>query len=546
MANISTDKSMHGRAGGLFVVMAVAFIGLSVRLFTVQVWANERYEKWRDDQSAAVVDVRAVRGPICCRRGEYVAISVPVPSIFAVPKQVRDPAAISAALGFDVRPKLDPAKQFVWLKRRATEAEAAKVVRMEGIGVRTEYLRRYPNGPLLAHVLGMTTIDDEGAEGLEAALNRLLVGNASREAIVVDGARRKLSFPDLPATGLDVQLTIDMALQRIVEEELDRACAEKRPKWAVVVAMDPKTGAILALANRPVFDPNERVGDPRVHQNLAVMAPYEPGSTWKPFCVAGALEERLLTPKTLIDCEMGIWKYGPRVLHDHHPYGRLSVSDVISKSSNIGAAKVGVLLGRERLWKWADAFGFGTRTGIELPLEDGGRLVPLGKWSVYTTTSVPMGHEISVTVLQLVTAMSAIANGGKLMRPYVVQRTTGPAGEELWRAKPEVARVVLSPETSAMMRDMLAEVVKTGTGGKAKIDGVSVAGKTGTTQKIDPVTRQYTHEKFISSFVGFAPAEAPKVCIAVVIDEPQGEYYGGAVAAPVVGNILKRGLPHLK
>jgi len=519
------------RGGVVFVALGFIFIGLSVRLFAIQVADHEGYAAKRDAHRTGFIDVRPPAGTITDARGEALAVSVAVPSIFRIPPP---PTPV-------VEGPPEPRRHFEWVIRRATDADVARIKGMPGYGVRTEYVRRYPQGTVAAHVLGLRNIDDVGIEGLERSLDRAIGTRPHRGQIEVDALRVKLSYPDPLPGGADVQLTIDLVLQRIVEEELDAAVAQYRPKWASVVVMDPHTGAVLALANRPTFDPNAPVTDPRSHQNLALSAPYEPGSTLKPFIVAGALEEKLIGPRTMIDCEMGLWRHGARVLHDHHPYGSLTVADVVVKSSNIGAAKIGALtLGKLRLRKWASAFGFGRRTGVEMPLEDPGRLVALSRWSEFTNTSVPMGHEISCTVLQLTAAMSAIANGGKLMRPYVVARVGGaeagrPPGVE-----------ILSKKTCEQMREMLAEVVKSGTGQKASIPGVQVAGKTGTTQKVDPATRQYTHERHIASFAGFAPAEDARLCLAVVIDEPQGAYYGGAVAAPVVANIIRRSLPHLK
>jgi cell division protein FtsI (penicillin-binding protein 3) len=256
----------------------------------------------------------------------------------------------------------------------------------------------------------------------------------------------------------------------------------------------------------------------------------------------------LIRPDSMIDCENGLWHVGPRTLHDHHPYAKISLTDVIKFSSNIGAAKVGAqILGQKRLWEAMKRWGFGEKTGVDLPAEDSGLLFPLSRWTVYSETSVPMGHEISVTPLQLATAMSAIANGGTLYRPYVIRRIASTDGTILVDHGPQAVRRVIGEKASREMIEILKSVVAEGTGKKAAAPGVVVAGKTGTSQKIDPRTKQYTHEKYIASFVGFAPADDAKLCIAVVLDEPQGgSYYGGAVAAPVVGRIIQRGLVYAK
>jgi cell division protein FtsI (penicillin-binding protein 3) len=419
----------------------------------------------------------------------------------------------------------------------------------EKIGLRTEYLRVYPHGTDLAAVLGHDAEEAAHLEGQERALSKYLHQPPRRIPISHDGKQQVTSIPSLALVTTEAFLTVDLLLERIVEDALDEACAEHRPKWAVAVAMNPQTGEILALANRPTYDPNH-AGDARADARLnrVVTFPYEPGSTLKPFTCAYALDLDLVRPDTVIDCENGLWHHGPRTLHDHHPYAKLPVSDVIKFSSNIGAAKVGALiLGQKRLYECMKRWGFGERTGVDMPAEDPGLLFPLSRWTIYSETSVPMGHEISVTPIQLCAAMSAIANGGTLYKPYIVRRVTSTDGAVIVDNGPEAVRRVIGPKAAREMVEILEGVVKDGTGKKAAVPGVRVAGKTGTTQKIDPRTRQYTHEKYIASFVGFAPAEDPKLCIAVVLDEPQGgSYYGGAVAAPVVGKILQRGLVYAK
>jgi cell division protein FtsI (penicillin-binding protein 3) len=384
---------------------------------------------------------------------------------------------------------------------------------------------------------------------MERTLSKFLNQPAKRMTVTVDGRQQITSMPSMALITTEATLTIDLLLQRIVEEALEEACAEHRPKWAVAVAMDPRTGEVLALANRPTYDPNH-AGDAKADAriNRVVTFPYEPGSTLKPFTCAYALDLGLVRPDTMIDCENGQWKHGPRILHDHDTYAKLSLADVIKKSSNIGAAKVGALiLGQKRLYECMKRWGFGERTGVDMPAEDPGLLFPLSRWTIYSETSVPMGHEISVTPLQLCAAMSAIANGGTLYKPFVVRRVASTDGAVVVDNGPEAVRRVINPKAAKEMTEILEGVVKEGTGKKAAVPGVRVAGKTGTSQKIDPKTHQYTHEKYIASFVGFAPAEDPKLCIAVVLDEPQGgSYYGGAVAAPVVGKILQRGLIYAK
>ena len=552
------------RARVVLVVMTLLFSGIVFRLYDLQVASHENYRRVREDQSRGIVDQRRPRGTIFDARGDALAISVPVASVAGVPSRVSNldetVRRLAPVLGLE---RIDLCKllsktrtgadgqsrpaDFVWLRRHVSPEIAAKVraLNLPCVLLSPEYDRSYPQGKLLAHVIGHSDIDDRGGEGLERKLEDQLGGQRRREEVDVDGRRRTLEWPDSPAGGADVHLTIDAQFQRVVEEALDAACDRHKPSWAVAIAIDPRTGAILALANRPSYDPNDPGPGPAL-RNLAVAAPYEPGSTWKAFTVAGALEAGVVTPTMVFDCEMGAWKHGARTLHDHDPFGRLSVTGIVAHSSNIGAAKIGVKLGQEKLWTIADAFGFGRKTGVDLPSESKGMLRPLSKWDIYSITSVPMGHEISVTPLQLVVAFSAIANGGSLMRPYVVERIVGSDGTLRAKAEPTVVRRAVSERVAAELRRMLREVVKTGTGDKAAVEGLEVAGKTGTTQKVDPATGRYTKGRYISSFVGFAPAEGARVCVAVILDEPHGAYYGGTVAAPVVGEILKNGMKFVR
>ena len=555
------------RATAVFIVLTLLFSGIVFRLYDLQILGHEKYREARDGQSRGVVDQRRPRGSIYDAHGDVLALSVPVDSVAAAPSRVADPEAaaskLAPALGMDKaevsrllrRTRTDAQGvarpvDFVWIRRHvsADRAESVRRLNLPGIFLKSEYDRVYPQGNLLSHVLGLVKIEDKGREGsggLEQALDADLQGGRSRSPVKVDGRRRATSWPEAPSAGADVHLTIDSQLQHVVEDALDAACERHRPTWAVAIAIDPRTGAILALANRPAYDPNKPDKDAGF-RNLAVYEQYEPGSTWKVFTVAGALAAGVVTPSTVFDCEMGAWRHGARVLHDHDPFGRLSVTGIIVESSNIGVAKVGIKLGPKRLWEAADAFGFGRRTGVDLPSESKGILHPLDKWNSFSITSVPMGHEISVTPLQLAVAFAAIANGGSVMRPYVVDRLVGADGSLLRRAEPKVVRRAVPERVAAELRRMLLETVKSGTGTKAAVEGLEVAGKTGTTQKVDPATGRYTHRLYTSSFVGFAPAEGARICVAVILDEPKGEYYGGAVAAPVVGEILKNGMKFVR
>lgn len=564
------DPNMRRRAGVLCAAFAAVFFGLVLRLWSLQIAGHEEAARARHRQASGWQAYEAPRGEIRDARGEILAVSVPVVSVWADPSAIDDPVAaaglLAPALGLRedfVWGRLsDRERRFAWLKREVSPAEAAAVRALlerapfkparrsplPKVGFATEFARRYPHGPLAAQVLGFLSKDEGKNEGIERAYDAHLNGGRRVVPIDRDGRRQVLGGAPLESAGAAVVLTLDLAFQRIVEEELDAACAEFRPRWAVAIAIDPRTGAILAVANRPSFDPNQPGRSSLdTRRNRAVTDPYEPGSTFKAFVVALALDQGLVRPETVFDCENGLWIYGPRRLKDHKPYGKLMLREAFKVSSNVAAAKLGALvLGRARLHGGLKAFGFGDRTGADLPAEDDGRLLPISRWNLFSDTSVPIGHEVAVTPLQLVSAMAAIANGGTLYRPYAVARIVAADGTVLAAAGPHALRRVVGEKAARETIEMLKAVVREGTGKKAQVPGIEVAGKTGTTQKIDPRTRQYTHEKYISSFVGFAPADEAKVCVAVILDEPQGAYYGGAVAAPVVGKIIQRGLVHLK
>ncbi|MBI3854241.1 MAG: penicillin-binding protein 2 [Planctomycetes bacterium] len=567
------DQSSRRRAAVLHVFFCVIFLSLITRLYCVQIRAHERQLGLRDAQTRGTLTVDTPPGTIYDKNGQILAVSTPTKAVWVNPSVIADKEAAAKALA-PVLGMIEPllldqlsgrhGRKFTLLKHRLTPGEIAGVERLltlppfsrkdkrdseVKLGFKTEYQRVYPQGSKLAAVLGHDSLEPGQKEGLERSLSQFLDQPARTIHISRDGKQQILGTGDLDLDSTQAVLTIDLLLQNIVEEELEAACAEHHPKWAVAVVMNPRTGEILALANRPTYDPN-KPGEARAEARLnrVVTFPYEPGSTLKPFTCAYALDLGLIRPETMIDCENGLWHHGPRTLHDHHPYAKITLADVIKFSSNIGAAKVGALtLGQKRLYECMKRWGFGERSGVDLPAEDSGLLFPLSKWTIYSETSVPMGHEISVTPLQLCAAMSAIANGVTLYRPYVVRRVSSTGGALIVDNGPQAVRRVIGEKSSKEMIEILEGVVKEGTGKKAAVAGVRVAGKTGTSQKIDPRTKQYTHEKYIASFVGFAPADDAKLCIAVVLDEPQGgSYYGGAVAAPVVGKIIQRGLVHAK
>ncbi len=555
------SSQVRKRAGVVFSSLLLLFGFLALRLYAIQIEKHSDHLKRKDDQSNSYVDRTHPRGMILDRDDRVLALSISVPSVWADPGRVTPEMILdlSDALQLDAdklaqtlsprRVGVSSPRRFAWVKREVSLVESNRVenllekygVRRGAFGLRSEYVRRYPEGSLASHVLGFAS-DSSGGEGVERIMHDLLQGGVIRQDVRVDGKRRIVGGRASEVGLAKVSLTIVSEIQDIVEEELLLAFEAHQPKWATAVVMQPSTGAILALANLPSFDSN-RPGEspPGDRRNRALTDPYPPGSTMKVIISAGALEEGKVSPSTVFDCESGLWRYRGRTLHDHHPYEKLTLTEVLLKSSNIGAAKLGALfLGKKGLDHWIRKFGFGAKTGIDLPAENGGVFRPMEEWTSYSLTSLPIGQEISVTPVQLVNAMSVIANGGWLMRPRVVRRVIREDGTIL-RDSPAVrVRRVISETTARKMRKILSLVVKEGTGRRAQVEGVPVGGKTGTTELID---RHGTKYAWVASFAGFAPVEDPRLCIAVILAEPAGEEHsGGKVAAPVVGNILRRAL----
>lgn len=557
------------RADWAFVALGLAGVALVVRLYTCQVTHHAEAREAAARQATETQTLPAQTGAIVDRLGRPLAISLPVQSICAEIPFVEDPdeaaRLIAPALGLDeesLRVELtglapddkgqvpSVPRKFAWIKRRVNEDEALEVKRfhLAGIEFRDEFRRSYPNGELLSQLLGCRGIDQQPLDGMEQSCDQWLRGHDGEQLVGRDAMGRTILLelePRVkPVPGNDVSLTLDLVIQQIAEEELEAACAEYKPECAMAIVLDPHTGEILASAVRPTFDPNRGDAPPASRRNRVVTDPYEPGSTMKPFIASWIFQEGLGSPSTRINCMNGIFRYRGRTLHDHHPYGMLSIEEVISKSSNIGAAQLGLRLESARLQKCLSAFGFGTTTGSGLPGEDRGRVTPAARWSYYTTTSVPMGHEINATVLQLARAYCTFANGGDLVWPHIVKRVTDPDGQAVAEAVPTVLRRVLKPEVVKQMVAIMSKVVSEGTGTKARLPDIALAGKTGTAQKID-ANGQYRHDAHVSSFIAFAPVEDPRALALVLLDSPQGEYYGGTVAAPACAHILDRTVKYL-
>ena len=445
-------------------------------------------------------------------------------------------------------------RSFEWVQRKISskEAEQIKALQLPGIFFLKENRRFYPNSQLAAHLIGFVGLDSKGLEGIEFQYDALLNGKNRVWAAARDALGREIAMGKLPFEKEDhyrnIVLTIDKPIQHITEAELDRGVEKWGAKGGMAIAMDPLTGKILAMASYPTFNPNQFIQSrSKSWRNGAVSDVFEPGSLFKVFLAAAALEEHVVRPSDSFHCENGSYTVYDRTIHDTSKHGWLTFQQIIKFSSNIGASKVGEKMGKERFYRYISAFGFGEKTGINLPGEGKGILRHPRYWPPVALDTISFGQGISVTGIQLVTALSAIANGGFLMKPYVVEKITNEKGEVVQSFQPETIRKVVSGETAKKVTMLLkATTEKGGTGEGAVPAGYEVAGKTGTAQKVDSLLGGYSENRYISGFMGFAPAEAPKIALLVVIDEPQGGNYGGVVAAPIFKAIMEKVLPYLQ
>ena len=548
------------------------------RLFIVQWKQADELANYATRQQLTEVTVSARPADIVDRSGRLLATTIVSQSLFVNPQrlEVSDEFIVDLAetLSIDAdrlkdRIKEHADKRFLWVKRRVTDDEAVAVQQLEwpdsAYGFRDEFLRQYPQGHVASHVLGYRDIDGAGQGGVEQSLNHLIEGIPGTRRLVRDALGRivEVSFdPDSEPKRFDaVQLTLDLTVQMFAEKSLDEIVEQWKPTGACAIVMEPKSGDVLAMASRPTYSLSEMSHVPsNAWKNQAISIVYEPGSTFKPFIVAEALQQRVIKRYEMFDCENGEYKMGPRVLHDHHRYGELSVTDVLVKSSNIGMAKIGERLRNRGLYSATIKFGFGRPTRIDLPGELSGILRPLKQWNGYSTGSIPMGHELAVTPLQLITAQAALANGGRLITPRILKGVQGERSdsarafqislEDPSLAEPAtIVRQTVSAEVARwVIEEPMTQVVSRGTGARAKIPGYSVFGKTGTAQKMDPETGNYSETLHCSSFICGAPAHNPRVIVLVVVDEPQSgsTHYGGTIAAPAAAKILSRSLMYLR
>ncbi len=544
----------------LMVAGVAAFCMLSVtcRLAYLQLIRYSEYLGRAQRQQQRIVEVTPRRGAIYDRNLHPLAMSIPVDSCFAVPSEIKNTQLaarlLSSVLGIPrevLEARLDPGRSFVWVARKLPpdKMQAIAALNLRGVYFQKENQRFYPKRELAAHVLGYVDLDEKGLGGIEYALDGQIRGKSEKILVLADAKRRWFDATETSReAGANVILTLDEKIQYIAERELAAAIARTHAIAGTVIVQDPGNGKIFAIANWPRFNPNA-VGDSTAesHMNRAVSALYEPGSTFKLITLAAAFDEHITRPGEIFDCQNGAVYIGGHRIRDHKPFGILTVSDILAQSSDVGAIKIALRLGAPKFYDYIRAFGFGTPTGVDLPGESKGLVRRLENWTPVSLGSISMGQEIGVTPIQLVGAVSAIANGGLLHKPHVVQELR--RGEEALplpgALAPAEPKRVIRPETSATLRRLMEGVVLEGTGKLARLDGWTAAGKTGSAQKIDPATGRYSPTQFIASFTGFAPINSPAVTILVSLDSPIGLREGGQVAAPVFKRIAEQVLAYL-
>jgi len=546
----------------VFVLLFLCFPIIFIRIIQLQLVKKDELSRLASKQHQSIITFGPKRGTIYDVKGDNFAVSIDVDSVYARPPEVKNPSQTAKKLAdiLDLNKgaltkKLKTKKSFVWVKRKVTPKESARIKEsgVKGIHFVRESRRFYPqrfnpHSHLAAHLIGFVGIDSKGLEGIEAKYETTLAGNTTRLILGKDAFGREI-ITEVPIPGkspenYELYLTIDTNIQYIVEMELKRAVEERGAKKGMVVVMDPTSGGILAMANYPSFNPN-RFWDypPETWRNRVVTDIFEPGSVFKVFLASAALEEKVVKRHDIFFCENGAYTLSRKTIRDVKKYGWLSLEHIIKYSSNIGAAKIAERVRKEKFYHYIKKFGFGQRTGIDLPGEAMGIIRHPKKWSKIALGNIAFGQGIAVTSIQLITALSAIANGGNLLKPYVVDKIVDSQGNTVRQSHPIIIRRVLSEETAEIMTSILKGVVmEGGTGTSAALSYYGVAGKTGTAQKVDSVLGGYYEDRFISSFVGYAPSNHPRLVILVVIDEPQGIPYGGRVAGPVFKNIAERSL----
>ena len=539
--------------------LACAFVGLLGRLGYLQVWKHDEYARLAENQHAKTVPLRPKRGPILDRGGQPLAVSSRADTLYVSPGKVEDAGRLAARLApilgeppRDIARRLAVSKKFAPVRRRLTPDMARRVRELKDASLTLvdDSLRLYPNRELAAQLIGFEGAEGKGLAGVELVWDAHLAGLEGRAVVERDALGREVTgAPTVlkpSVAGQGVMLTIDATIQYLAEKEVDAAWRRTRAKSAMAVAMDPRTGEILAMAIRPTYNPNAFTsatdGDRRAR---AVTDPFEPGSTFKVIMAASALEEGVVRPTDRVFGENGAITVANATIHDWKKYGWLTFAEVLQNSSNVGSIKIGMQLGKERYYRYMTAFGFGSPTNLGLPGESRGQLRAPAQWSGLSLATMSIGQEVSVTAVQMVAAFSAVANGGRLMQPQIVRAVLDAQGRELRSFEPKTVRQVIRPETARTLTEMMVNVVANGTGRQAAIPGYDVAGKTGTAQKMDPATKRYSRAPGVLSFVGFVPADDPRLAMIVLLDEPKNEKWGSEAAAPMFAAIGREALRYL-
>jgi len=556
---LSTHVTIRKRVACLFLLIAVIMVALGCRLMYLQFYKSNWLTENALDQRIRDIPVESKRGTIFDRNGRELGVSISTESVYAIPAEILDvdetAAKLAAILALDrdnLAQKLKKRQAFTWIKRKVDSnvARDVKVLNLAGIGLTQESRRYYPNENLAAHILGFTGIDSQGLDGVELTFDNYLKGRNG--SIVVEYDARGREIPSAshrfakPIDGHHIYLTIDLVIQQIVERELERVMLETGAKAATIIGMDPRTGEILALANRPDYNPNAFAEfSPKLWRNIAISNTYEPGSTFKivtTTAVLGAkavgITDRFFDPGSVevqgrhIHC----WKAGG--------HGSQTFQEVVENSCNVGFVNAGLKLGSDSFYKYLDAFGLGQLTNIDLAGEAKGIVIKKSKVQPLDIATMSMGQSIAVTPIQLLTAVAAVANNGQRLRPQIVREVRGESGEIIRGFQPDIINQVVDQQTAQEVKKVLESVVENGTGKSAYLEGFRIAGKTGTAQKVG--TGGYMQGKYIASFAGFTPADNPQIAMIVIIDEPVGLYYGGQIAAPAFAAIMKDVLQYLK
>jgi len=552
------NKEMKQRIIVIQILIVISIFLMGAKSFDIQIFKSRELTQKAESDYSKRITIKGERGQILDRSMNKLATSIDAISISACPLKIKDPVTaakkLSKILNIDqkkLQSSLSSQRMFSWVARRVPPVQANQIrqLNLKGIYFENDSKRFYPNRNLAAQVIGFTGSEDSGLEGLEFKYNSVLEGDSLKIKVKRDGNGRILDLDKkrrAELKGKSIVLTIDKKIQFLSEKTLERTVKTHRAKSGIALVMRPQTGELLAIAHFPQFNPNNFKGyNKEVFRNRAVTDAFEPGSTMKVFTAAAALEKGF-APKSIFFCENGTYKIGTFTIHDTHPHTWLSINQIIKFSSNIGAAKISETIGDKTLYDYLAAFGFGNKTQVGCPGETSGNLIPYRKWSRIDGGAISFGQGISVSAIQLICGISAIANGGKLMKPMLIKKIISNNGKGLRVYRPEIIRRVISAQTAQQVKKMMSLVVKKeGTGVKAAMDGYTVCGKTGTAQKALKGKKGYSKNKYTSVFAGFAPQKNPELAILVVVDEPKKQYYGGDVAAPAFKTIMAESFNYL-